>query len=211
MKKNGIFPLLLIFLSCSLVADNATPTPAVEKLNPGNPNGGGPYDAKALWGQPVFKADKTLDYVEENPLLTHERKNCVFVVVSGYGAEAKKNNFSGRVRLAVWNSEEIFSKEGIRPFRAASHWVKDGPEKLRFKICGLRPGSKYSFFTHYDIENTGKVKRGFLGLLPVEPYGFTDAQNPGQLVKRVGLGAPSFERTAIVVKAALEEIPMVMQ
>jgi uncharacterized protein (DUF2141 family) len=75
-----------------------------------------------------------------------------------------------------------------------------------FKISGLVPGNTYSYFTHFDQNNNGELD--FFGVIPTEPYMFTNTANQGQGpgLSREGLGAPRYESTLVTYRQPAQEI-----
>lgn len=155
------------------------------------------YDSKDYWGQPIYENGK-LKHVEENKSQTHSKENFVWVKVKNIKKDPAVRNV-GRIRIAVWNNKDTFAVEGVRPFRACSHWAKEiVGDEMTFKIGGLTPGESYSFFAHFDETNAGKIVRNWIGI-PVDQYIFTDkkTQGIGAGKKREGIRPPAFENTLV--------------
>jgi uncharacterized protein (DUF2141 family) len=66
-----------------------------------------------------------------------------------------------------------------------------------FNVSGFEFKKKYSIFVHIDKNGDNIFNR--LGILPLEPYIFSSAQNHGNGpgITREGFSAPKFESTAI--------------
>lgn len=156
------------------------------------------YDPKQFWGQPFYGSDGKLQYVTENIRQAHSKEQYVIVKVRNVKKDVRARNI-GRIRVAVWDDESRYAKEGIPPFRAVSYWAKAVEnDEMTFKIGGLTPGQKYSFFAHFDEANTGKIRRNFLGI-PTDQYIFSSIKTPGG-IKREGLKAPQFKNTLVEYK-----------
>ncbi len=172
------------------------PELATKTSGPANSSGGivQGYEPKQYWGQPFYGSDGKLQYVTENIRQAHSKEHYVFVKVRNIKKDIRARN-TGRIRVAVWDDESTYAKEGVAPFRAVSYWAKAVEnDEMTFKI-GLPPQKKYSFFAHFDEENTGKIRRNFFGM-PTEQYIFSSVKTPGG-IKREGLKAPQFSNTLV--------------
>jgi uncharacterized protein (DUF2141 family) len=169
------------------------------------------YDRSQFFGEPVYDAAGKLQYVAENKSQTHSKDNYVMVRVKNIKkADARK---TGRIRVALWNAKETFAKEGVKPFRAVSHWAKDTVnDEMLFKIGGLTLGENLAFFAHFDELDTGKVARGFLGI-PKEQFIFSNTKNQGMGpgLTREGLSAPKFESTLVKYLRPGQEIVLTLK
>lgn len=164
------------------------------------------YTPTDLYGTPVYDSEKKLSFIIENASQGHERKNCVLVKVSNIKG-SKREMDRGRIRVAVWDSSKTYAQEGIKPHRASSFWAKESIDgQMVFKICGLVPGKNYSFFAHFDADNSGRVTR-FLGI-PKEQFIFSNAKNQGKGpgLSREGFSAPKFNNTLVKYVGDNQEI-----
>jgi uncharacterized protein (DUF2141 family) len=124
------------------------------------------------------------------------------------GIDVRKNE-KGRVRVAMWSDATNYAKEGVKPYRASSHWAKDAVNgEMLFKIGVDKAKGKFSIFVHFDKEDRGFVKRVFG--IPVDPYLFSNAKKPdtGPGLTREGLSPPKFENTVITYKGPGQKIIM---
>ncbi len=97
----------------------------------------------------------------------------------------------GALRVAVYNSESLWlHKSGM--VQGQIRKVLGGAQ--RFEIYGL-PAGEYALAVHQDLNLDGKLNK-FLGLLPREPYGFSN--NAG---KR---GLVSFSEAKVLVHGDAE-------
>lgn len=161
------------------------------------------------FGTAIFLKDGALDYVEENPKQKVNSADFVHVEVKGIVYDAKKAP-NARIRVAVWSAleQKNYAKEGIAPTRAASIDAKLAVNNtIRFRLTGMKKGEKYAFFAHDDKENTGKVRRRF-GILPIEPYTFSNAKDPNKPLRREGMKEPRFESTAITYQTPGQKITL---
>lgn len=200
--------------SSTQAADNkpsAPPTPQVPTAQ-GNGDAAKPaqvekYDPSKYRGVAVMDAANKLQYVAENPTQTHSKENFVLVKVKGFKTRGEKEK--GRIRVAVWDSESNYAKEGTTPFRASSYFAKEAPNgEMLFKIGGLEKGKSYSFFAHFDKEDRGYVKK-ILGI-PTDPFLFSNAQTQGKGkgLTREGLSPPKFANTLVKFNEPGQEILM---
>ena len=134
----------------------ATPTPAA--ATPPTPSAAPvaknePYDPKKLWGEPVYGPDpaapadptkKILLYVKENSSQTHPRTECIMVKLTGFTIKDPAKE-KGRLRVAVWDSVTDYAKEGVKPYRASSHYARDAVNnEMKFQMCGFSPAAAFS-------------------------------------------------------------------
>lgn len=162
------------------------------------------YEQNYLYGKAIYLPNGQLSHVEENDKQSHGKEQYVNVKVEGFRI---RKNESGRIRVVVWDSPDAYGQEGVKPFRSSSHWAKDASDgTMLFKIGGLEPGKKYSFFAHFDKNNDGKVNRLFG--IPTEPYIFSNAANQGQGpgLSREGLHPPKFSSTLVSYNKPGQEI-----
>lgn len=174
----------------------ATPSPVpVAKVTPQE------YERSKLFGKPIYDdATGKLKMVLENDSQTHSRENFVLVRVKNIQVRPNEQEI-GRVRVAVWDSKDSYAVEGVKPFRASSHFAKDAVNhEMLFKIGGLEVGKSYSFFAHFDMDNKGVVKRNRLGM-PLEPYIFSNGLKKGGLFSK-----PTFESTLVKFTGSGQEI-----
>lgn len=196
----------------SLVAAQAAPsqasTPAPGKEAAPSPPALG-YDRSMYYGE-LVKEPSGKAYVVENKSQTHAKDNFVWVRVKNI--KKGKARDVGRIRVAIWNSANTYAKEGVRPYRAVSHGAKDAVgDEMLFKIGGLVPQEKLSFFAHFDEKNTGKVAK-FLGI-PTEQFIFSNSKNQGkgEGLSREGLSAPKFESTLVTYTGPGQEVVLILK
>lgn len=159
------------------------------------------------FGKAIMTKDGTLDYVEENPKQKVEGPDFVDVEVKNIAYDAKKAP-NARVRIAAWSSadQKNYAKEGIAPTRASSIDARLAVDHtIKFRFTGLKKGEKYAFFAHDDKENKGVVRRRF-GILPIEPYTFSNAKENGKSLKREGMKEPRFQSTAVTYQTPGQKI-----
>jgi hypothetical protein len=179
-------------------------TPPAAKTADSKPSNS--YDPTKYRGEGVFDAEGKLQFVVEHASQTHSKDDFVMVRVTGIKTRGAKEK--GRIRIAVWEREDNYAKEGVAPFRASSFDAKFAINgEMLFKI-GLPKGKSYSFFAHFDKENRGYIHK--IMLIPVDPYVFTNAatQGRGPGLTRDGLSAPKFMNTLVRFETSGQEILM---
>lgn len=167
------------------------------------------YDRSLYYGE-LIKEPSGKIYVVENKSQTHAKDNFVWVRVKNI--KKGKARDVGRIRVALWNSVNTYAKEGVKPYRAVSHFAKDAVnDEMLFKIGGLLPQEKLSFFAHFDEKNTGKVAK-FLGI-PTEQFIFSNTKNQGkgEGLSREGLSAPKFESTLVTYTGPGQEVVLILK
>ncbi|WP_242044933.1 DUF2141 domain-containing protein [Anabaena azotica] len=97
-------------------------------------------------------------------------------------------NQKGSLRLSLFSNEQGFPHRSDRAVAYRCVEAKEAPVSVTFDQ--LAPG-RYAVAVIHDANNDGKLNTGILGI-PKEGFGFS--RNP-----RIGIGAPSFQDTAISV------------
>lgn len=97
-------------------------------------------------------------------------------------------NQKGSLRLSLFSNEQGFPNRSDRAIAFRCVEAKEAPVSVTFDQ--LAPG-RYAVAVIHDANNDGKLNTGILGI-PKEGFGFS--RNP-----RIGIGAPSFQDTAISV------------
>lgn len=193
--KSIIF--LLSCLSINIIANN--------NISSNNNAANQPFDRSHYYGRPVFDSNNKLQYVVENE--THNSGS--YIVIKVTNIKKTKARSVGRIRVALWDNKNNFAKEGVKPFRAISHWAKDTNDnnEMIFKIGGLTKGKSYAFFAHFDESNSGSVAKNFLGI-PKDQFIFSNAKNKGTGpgLTREGLSPPKFENTLVMFTNEGQEI-----
>ncbi|OFC72544.1 DUF2141 domain-containing protein [Alteromonas confluentis] len=107
------------------------------------------------------------------------------------------NNLSGELYVAVYNSEDAFSKKRAMQSQIVSVYKKD--QKV---ILADVPAGEYSVMVFQDLDGNHQLNTNMLGI-PTEPYGFST--NPRLM------GPPTFGAIRFPVTEELVAISINME
>lgn len=111
-------------------------------------------------------------------------------------------NDKGVVRIAITNTREAFEaqKDDPLPFRKVSTTIHNGKASL---VIESLPKGEYAIKVFHDENNNNNLDLNSLGI-PKEEYGFSNNV-------RVRFGPPEYEEARFQLKAAGQEIRILIQ
>jgi len=108
----------------------------------------------------------------------------------------KVNELKGVLHVALFNSKSDWDKDVVNDGTGNEYLIKRDEAKTREQevIFEDVPPGTYGISIYHDLNNNGELDRNqLIGILPAEPYGFSNNVKPTT-------GAPKFEECNFIVE-----------